>query len=222
MRSIDKALYASAVVLGLAVLGLGVQALMTRPVTAWFTASAALWLSVMVVSLLMARRGNFFAVVAALFATIVVGRLYGTLRLAEGQNTSSDPLLLAETGPGIPSVMWLATAMACALALWLLSFLWRHRHGAPWGAATPETWALVFVRLYVGLMFIPHFAGHLFAGPAQFAIFEGYFGSIGLNPPALMVMLGGLAEAAAGIGLCLGLFTRLSALVGSSFLFFSM
>jgi putative oxidoreductase len=37
--------------------------------------------------------------------------------------------------------------------------------------------ALTFVRIYVGLMFVPHFGSHILGGPYQFKIYTFYFAS---------------------------------------------
>ena len=222
MISIGKFLYWTGVALAAVTAALGIQFIATETVTGWFAASSIGWLAILAISLWMVRRHGLFAVIGALFAALVVGRLYGTFRPAGDVNTTNDPLLLAETGPGVPGVMWAATILSLVLALWIANFIRNHRRQTPWGSVTDESWGLFFIRNFVGMMFIAHFSGHLFAGPAQFAIFESYFGSIGLQPPAAMVVLGGISEVVAGIGLCLGLFTRLSALIGASFLYFSM
>jgi putative oxidoreductase len=220
--SIDKTLLGVGAALVAATAITGLHAVATMPFTGWFMASAVGWIAAMAAALALAWRHGFFGVIAALFATIVVGRLFGTVRLAGATNTTNDPLLLAETGEGVPLVMWLATAAAVALVAWIAAYIARHRDVTPWGTVGAENWALFFVRNYVGLMFIGHFSGHIFAGPAQFAIFEGYFGSIGLEPAAAMVVLAGVVELLAGIGLCLGLFTRFAALLGAVFLYLSM
>lgn len=222
MSSIEKSLYWIGVAIAACTAALAIEFITTETVSGWFSASAIGWLVVLAGALVLAPRHGLFAIVGALFAAIVLGRLYGTFRPVGGVNTTNDPLLLAETGPGVPGVMWAATALSLVLLLWIANFARTNRQHTPWGTVTDETWALFFIRNYVGMMFIAHFSGHIFAGPAQFAIFEAYFGSIGLHPAAAMVVLGGISEVVAGIGLCLGLFTRLSALIGASFLFFSM
>jgi putative oxidoreductase len=222
MTSIEKPIYWTCLALAAITTALGIVFIATEAVTGWFAASAIFWIVIMGAALLLANRHGLFAMIGALFAVIVVGRLYGTLRLTGAVNTSSDPLLLAETGPGAPGVMWLATVLALVLSLWIAHFIYHHRTQTPWGAVTNETWGLFFIRNFVGMMFIAHFSGHIFAGPAQFAIFEGYFNSIGLKPAAAMVVLAGVCEVLAGIGLCLGLFTRFSAMIGAAFLYLSM
>lgn len=222
VTSIGKSLYWIGVALAACTAVLALQFIASETVTAWFSASAVGWLVALGVAFVLARRHGLFAIVGALFAALVLGRLYGTFRPEGGANMTNDPLLLAETGPGVPGVMWAATALALVLVLWIADFIRSNRKNTPWGPVSDETWALFFIRNYVGMMFIAHFCGHIFAGPAQFAIFESYFGSIGLQPAAAMVVLGGISEVVAGIGLCLGLFTRFAALIGASFLFFSM
>ncbi|MFC3682938.1 DoxX family protein [Hydrogenophaga luteola] len=222
MMLAEKSLYALGVALSLVVAVLAIQFVLTAPVTSWFMASALFWIVAMLAALAFSKKHGLFAIIGSLFATMVVGRLFGTLRMGGGENTTNDPLLLAETGPGVPSVMWVSTLLAAVLTLWIVNYIRTHRSETPWGPVTDESWGLFFIRNYVGMMFIAHFSGHIFAGPAQFAIFEGYFASIGLKPAAAMVVLAGVSEVVAGIGLCLGLHTRLAALVGAVFLYLSM
>lgn len=222
MTSIGKSLYWIGMAIAAYTAALAIQFIATETVSTWFAASTIGWLIALGIALMLVRRHGLFAIIGSLFAAIVLGRLYGTFRASGGVNTTNDPLLLAETGPGVPGVMWAATALALVLFLWIANFVRTHRQQTPWGRVSDETWALFFIRNYLGMMFIAHFSGHIFAGPDQFAIFEAYFGSIGLHPAAAMVVLGGVSEVIAGVGLCLGLFTRFSALIGASFLFLSM
>ena len=78
------------------------------------------------------------------------------------------------------------------------------------------------IRVYVGLMFIAHFAGHLFAGPQAFEVFRNYFASIGLPYPAYFVVLAGLIELAVAFGLAFGFLTRLAAFGGAVYLLVSV
>lgn len=73
-------------------------------------------------------------------------------------------------------------------------------------------WQLVFVRLYLGLNFIPHFTEKLFAGQAPRELDIKAFTGLGLNDPAFFVWLAGLCEFAAAIGVGLGFLIRLAAL----------
>jgi putative oxidoreductase len=82
--------------------------------------------------------------------------------------------------------------------------------------------ALTFIRIYVGLMFVPHFGSHILGGPYQFEIYTLYFASLGLHVPAMQVVLAGSIELISAIGLTLGLFTRPIALLGSVYLLTSM
>ena len=207
----------------MAILGaLALHMLVTVPVTAWFAISVSITFCLGVAAVALIPRFGFFAIIGALFSAITAGRLFGTFRAAGGVNVSSDPLLLAETGPGVPHLMWLATALAVVLIAWLILHMRSRPNDEQSVQPTTDQWALFFIRLYVALMFIPHFAGHIMAGPGPFAIFADYFASIGLRPGAVMVVLGGLAEVAAGVGLALGLFTRLAAVIGATFLTLSM
>ncbi len=201
---------------------LALHMMISVPVSTWFALSVTITLCLAATAVALIPRYGFFAIIGALFSAITAGRLFGTLRAAGGVNVSSDPLLLAETGPGVPHLMWLATALAVVLITWLILHIRPRPYNEQSVQPSNDQWALFFVRLYVALMFIPHFAGHILVGPAPFAIFADYFASIGLRPGAAMVVLGGLAEVTAGVGLALGLFTRLAALIGATFLALSM
>jgi putative oxidoreductase len=78
------------------------------------------------------------------------------------------------------------------------------------------------MRVYVGLMFVPHFGSHILGGPDQFKIYTLYFASLGIPMPALQVALAGSIELICAVGLTLGLFTRPVALLGSVYLLMSM
>ncbi len=82
--------------------------------------------------------------------------------------------------------------------------------------------ALTFIRVYVGLMFVPHFGSHILGGPFQFKIYTLYFASLGIPMPAMQVALAGSIELISAVGLTLGLFTRPVALLGSVYLLMSM
>ena len=82
--------------------------------------------------------------------------------------------------------------------------------------------ALTFIRIYVGLMFVPHFGSHVLGGPFQFKIYTLYFASLGLQMPAMQVLLAGSVELISAIGLVMGLFTRPVALLASVYLLLSM
>ena len=82
--------------------------------------------------------------------------------------------------------------------------------------------ALTFIRVYVGLMFVPHFGSHILGGPFQFKIYTLYFESLGIYMPAIQVALAGLIELISAVGLTLGLFTRPVALLASVYLLMSM
>lgn len=76
---------------------------------------------------------------------------------------------------------------------------------------TVAGWQLVFIRLYIGLNFIPHFTEKLFAGPAPHLADVKAFIGLGVDQPDAFVWLAGLCEFGAAIALGLGLFMRLGA-----------
>ena len=204
----------------------GASVLLGQPVTGWFTTSAAIWMVLLLASAFWQLRGSFSAIAALALATAVVARLFSILRLNPPSDLSGlsvqDLDLQVATGPGIPGFEFLGW---CLGALVFAQFVLRVA-AVSIPAAPRESWlntaALTFIRMYVGLMFVPHFGSHLLGGPYQFKIYILYFASLGLHMPAMQLLLAGCVELIAGVGLVLGLFTRPVALLGSVYLLLSM
>jgi putative oxidoreductase len=204
----------------------GSSVLLGQPVTAWFAASTTIWMALLLISALWQLRGSFTAIAALALATAVVSRLFSILRLhppASLAGLKPDDLdLLVATGPGVPGFELLGWLLG---ALVFVQFILRTASVAA-SADSREAWldaaALAFIRIYVGLMFVPHFGSHVLGGPFQFKIYTLYFASLGLQMPAMQVLLAGSVELIAAIGLVLGLFTRPVALLGSVYLLMSM
>src|SRR5258705_10178761 len=151
-------------------------------------------------------------------ATAVVARLFSILRLALPASiaglTPEQLDLLVATGPGVPGFEPLGWFLG---ALVFARFVLRAAR-----EASPNDAALAFIRIYVGLMLVPHFGSHILGGPFQFSIYTLYFGSLGLHLPAAQVALAGSVELITAVGLVLGLFTRPVAVLGSVYLLLSM
>src|ERR1700730_18302561 len=222
VRWLGRATLAVAVIM----IGWGASVLVGQPVTAWFAASAAIWMALLLIAALWQLRGSFIAIAALALATAVVSRLFSILRLNPPASiaglSAQDLDLQVATGPGVPGFELLGWFLG---ALVLVQFILR--------AASVETpadsresarnvAALTFIRIYVGLMFVPHFGSHILGGPYQFEIYTLYFASLGLHVPAMQVVLAGSIELISAIGLTLGLFTRPVALLGSVYLLMSM
>jgi putative oxidoreductase len=87
-------------------------------------------------------------------------------------------------------------------------------------AKTPEgmqkaalyIWQLIFIRMYIGFDFIPHFTEKLFAGPIPHQADVQSFVQLGVPHADAFVWLAGCCEFGAGIALCLGLLLRAGAL----------
>src|SRR5882724_852162 len=83
MRFDDYARWLSRVTLAVAIVmiawGLGV--VLRQPVTAWFTASATIWMALLLISAFWQLRGSLTAIAALALATAVVSRLFSILRL---------------------------------------------------------------------------------------------------------------------------------------------
>src|SRR3981081_3817863 len=188
--SIDNsARWLSRVTLAVAIImiGWGLSVILTQPVTAWFAASTTIWMVLLLISAIRQLRGSFTAIAALALATAVVSRLFSILRLnppasIAGLNPQDLDLLVA-TGPGVPGFELLGWFLG---ALVFAQFILRAASVAA-SSDSREVWlnesALMFIRVYVGLMFVPHFGSHILGGPYQFKIYTLYFETLGLHLP---------------------------------------
>jgi putative oxidoreductase len=224
----DSARWLSRVTLAVAIImiGWGLSVIFTQPVTAWFAASTTIWMALLLISAIWSLLGSFTAIAALALATAVVSRLFSILRLdppASIAGLKPDDLdLLVATGPGVPGFEILGWFLG---ALVFVQFILRAASVAASSDSREVSLnesALMFIRVYVGLMFVPHLGSHILGGPYQFKIYTLYFETLGLHLPAAQVALAGLIELICAVGLTLGLFTRLVALFGSVYLLMSM
>ncbi len=191
-----------------------------------FAASATIWMALLLIAALWQLRGSFTAIAVLALTTAVVSRLFSILRLNPPASLAGlkpeDLDLLVATGPGVPGFELLGWFLG---ALVFVQFVLRAASLAA-SVDSRETSlnasALMFIRVYVGLMFVPHFGSHILGGPFQFNVYTLYFASLGLHMPAAQVALAGSVELISAIGLTLGLFTRPVALLGSVYLLMSM
>jgi putative oxidoreductase len=207
-------------------IGWGLSVVLIQPVTPWFAASATIWMALLLISAFWQLRDSFTSIAALALATAVVSRLFSILRLNPPASiaglTPQDLDLQVATGPGVPGFEILGWILG---GLVFVQFIVRAASvEAP--VKSRESWlniaALMFIRVYVGLMFVPHFGSHILGGPYQFKIYTLYFASLGLYMPAIQVLLAGTIEIITAIGLVLGLLTRPVALLGSVYLLMSM
>jgi putative oxidoreductase len=230
MHNTDKVLRIGTLLITLVIIALSIYAFNTELFSAWAIASLVAFLLLLATSIGVTLRypNQLFGYLMALFSTLVIGRLFGTMRFIEdgsAELNSMDPLMVAETGPGIPSLMYICTVLTFMVVLQLFRFAYRqstnnvNQLNQYMGQPSVNDWALTFIRFYVGLMMVGHFAGHIFAGPVPFGVFSSYFGSIGLPYPSQMVVLAGLIELAVAIGLTFGFMTRTAAFGGAIYLF---
>jgi putative oxidoreductase len=221
-RWLSRATLAVAIVM----IGWGISVILSQPVTAWFAASATVWMALLLISAIWQLRGSFTAIAALALATAVVSRLFSILRSSFPASIAGlspqDLDLLVATGPGVPGFEILGWFLG---ALVLVQFIMRAASvaaSAGWAEESMNAAALTFIRVYVGLMFVPHFGSHILGGPDQFKIYTLYFASLGIQMPAMQVVLAGSIELISAVGLALGLFTRPVALLGSVYLLMSM
>jgi putative oxidoreductase len=206
--------------------GWGVSALLGKPVTSWFATTATIGIALLLLSAVWHLRGSYTAIAALALTAAVVARLFSILNLNPPASIAGlNPLdldLLVATGPGIPGFELLGWLLG---ALVFVQFILRAASDAASADSRDVSLnasALLFMRVYVGLMFVPHFGSHILGGPFQFNIYSLYFASLGMPLPAMQVALAGSIELIAAVGLTLGLFTRPIALLGSVYLLMSM
>jgi putative oxidoreductase len=214
------------VIVAIIMIGWGVSVVLSQPVTGWFTTSVAVAMALLLILVLWQLRGSFTALAASALATAVVSRLFGILNLHPPGSLAGlkpdDLDSLVATGPGVPGFVLLGWFLG---ALIFVHFILRAASAAASvqsREASLNASALIFIRVYVGLMFTPHFCSHILGGPFQFKIYTLYFASLGLHMPAMQVLLAGSVELISAIGLVLGLFTRPVALLASVYLLMSM
>jgi putative oxidoreductase len=227
--SIDHyARWLSRVTLAVAIImiGWGLIVVLSQPVTAWFVVSATIWMALLLISAIRQLRGSFIAISASALAAAVVSRLFSILRLnpqADITGMKPDDLdLLVATGPGVPGFELLGWFLGALVFTYFLLRAASVVASADSREVSLNALALTFIRVYVGLMFVPHFGSHILGGPFQFKIYTLYFASLGIFMPAIQVALAGAIELISAVGLTLGLFTRPIALLGSVYLLMSM
>jgi putative oxidoreductase len=74
---------------------------------------------------------------------------------------------------------------------------------------TPSSLGLLILRLVVGLVFVTHGADKLFVRGLPNVV--GFLEEVGITPPELWAIVLTVSELAGGIGLMLGLLTRIAA-----------
>src|SRR6202047_4425286 len=176
----DYARWLSRVTLAVAIImvGWGLSVVLGQPVTAWFTASATVWMALLLISAFWQLRGSFIAIAAFALATAVVSRLFSILRLNPPASIAGlspqDLDLQVATGPGVPGFELLGWFLG---ALVFVQFILRAASVAASAEslqASLNASALMFIRVYVGLMFVPHFGSHVLGGSYQFDIYTLY------------------------------------------------
>ncbi len=113
-----------------------------------------------------------------------------------------------------------------AFAVYVVEFFGTARQSLAGAATAPAglasmslaDWHLTFIRLYIGLDFVPHFTEKLFAGAGPHMDDVKAFEQLGTPAPDFLVWLAGLCELGAAIGIGLGLLTRLASLGSALYL----
>src|SRR3982074_2266593 len=156
MNTDNSVHWLSRVTLAVAVImiGWGASVLLGQPVTAWFAASAAIWMALLLIAALWQLRGSFIAIAALALATAGVSRLFSILLLHPPASiaglSAQDLDLQVATGPGVPGFELLGWFLG---ALVLVQFILRAASvvaSADSREASLNALALTFIRVYVG------------------------------------------------------------------------
>src|SRR5260370_12153059 len=98
--------------------------------------------------------------------------------------------LQVATGPGVPGFELLGCFLG---ALVLVQFILRAASVVALAASREDSLnalALTFIRVYVGLMFVPHFGSHILGWAFQFKIYTLYFVSLAIYIPSAQLSAG--------------------------------
>ncbi|MEM9105214.1 MAG: DoxX family protein [Pseudomonadota bacterium] len=129
------------------------------------------------------------------------------------------PLLIGWRIAALSELDLIFTLCTCGFVVFIAIFVTFVAHGlntTPRSGRPPTTYAtvqLAFVRMYIGLDLVPHFTEKLFAGPTVRSGDVQAFQALNVPDPLQFVLLAGVIELSAAIGIGLGLFTRLAAIL---------
>ncbi|CED61170.1 membrane protein, DoxX family [Moritella viscosa] len=231
MNTFDKILRFLTIITSVTTVYLSIDALITNELSLWVFVSTIIFTIVLFVSLYITyqkRNIEFFGLIGTLLGGLTLGRLFSTIHL-ETINLSAlsslDPLMVAETGNGIQSIEYSSTLLFIILSIQLIRLPWLNKtavQSSSIGMPTSYEWGMTLIRIYIGMMFIAHFTGHILAGGAPFAVFTDYFRSVGLPFPQGFVILAGVIELSLAVMLSFGFMTRLAAFSSSIYLFVSV
>jgi putative oxidoreductase len=140
----------------------------------------------------------------------VPGFLIGLMALLVGWRIAAE----VASGP----VSWALVPAVLAYGAQFFEALLLDRRRGPAQVMRNADWALAFLRICAGFCLIPHFTEKLFAGPGPRLADAAAFESFGPAFPVGFVVLAGLCELGASIGVGLGLLTRLAGAAGAIYI----
>ncbi len=231
MNTFDKSLRLLTIITAVVTIFFSVHSLLENGLSSWVFISTGEFITVLIASLIETyKKGNveFFGLIGSMLGGLTLGRLFSTMHLETidlSTLSSLDPLMVAETGPGIQSIEFTSTLLVALLVIQIVRLPWLKRmsvQSRTIGNPNAYEWGMTLVRIYVGMMFVAHFTGHILAGGAPFAVFTDYFGGIGLPFPQAFVVLAGVIELSLAIMLSFGFMTRLAGFGSAIYLFVSV
>jgi len=132
-------------------------------------------------------------------------------------------MLIAWRISGIYNIVNVSYPLVVTFALLLANFIYCVHQNLKFPAKSLHPlslyiWQLIFIRMYIGFDFIPHFTEKLFAGDMPRSMDVSAFVHLGVPHASFFVYLAGLCEFAAAIGLSVGLLMRIGSLGAALYL----
>ena len=152
------------------------------------------WLLAAIIFCLVSYKEFVTGFLVSLFSTMVAWRIAAIYNI----NFMTIPLMIA-------FLFFLANFIYCAMMNIQYPEKYLHK-------VSLAEWQLIFVRLYIGLNFVPHFTEKLFAGYLPHMNDVNAFIHLGIPNADRVVWLAGLCEFGAAIALTMGLLMRIGAI----------
>lgn len=163
-----------------------------------------------------------YTTVILLLISLVISLWVTPKNFTVGFLTSLLPYMIGWRIGAMNNIAIMMTVAPFALAAFVGQFIdcvhndWVHYKGDGWFGNMQ--WQMTLVRIYFGFNWTGHFTEKLFAGSGSFHHLTDVFYHYGLtNHTALFVIIGGLVEFAVGLGVGMGLFTRLAGFGGLAY-----
>ncbi|MEZ9696727.1 hypothetical protein AB4300_22505 [Vibrio lentus] len=156
MNTFDKSLRLLTIITAVVTIFLSVQTLLENGLSTWVFISTGVFIAVLIVSLVKTyKKGNveFFGLIGSMLGGLTLGRLFSTMHLENidiSTLSSLDPLMIAETGPGIHSIEITSTLLFILLTIQIVKLPWLKKTSAQdqtVGSPNAYEWGMTLVRI---------------------------------------------------------------------------